>query len=127
MRVMQLPHIRAFVSSRLQGEITSHQGPTEEDLRPQSSITYTEILKLSKEIGKSASVRRTVVYIIYLLTYLLTYGAELFLRSRQLCSSSRTSQHFTEPEGLKPCSKEHSTGPYPKPYPSNPLHPILSL
>jgi hypothetical protein len=29
-------------------------------------------------------------------TYLLTYGAEPFLRSRQLCSHSRTSQHFME-------------------------------
>jgi hypothetical protein len=30
-------------------------------------------------------------------TYLLTYGAEPFLRSCQLCSYSRTSQHFMEP------------------------------
>jgi hypothetical protein len=38
----------------------------------------------------------------YLLTYLLTYGAEPFLRSHQLCSHSRTSQHFMEPEGCLP-------------------------
>jgi hypothetical protein len=31
--------------------------------------------------------------------YLLTYGAEPFLRSCQLCSPSRTPQHFMEPKG----------------------------
>jgi hypothetical protein len=50
-------------------------------------------------------------------TYLLTYEAEPFLRSRQLCSHPRTSQHFMEPEGSVPCSQE----------PSPPLVPILSL
>jgi hypothetical protein len=56
-------------------------------------------------------------------TYLLTYGAEPFLRSCRLRSPSRTPQHFMEPEGSIPCSQE----PYPEPYQSNPLHPILSL
>jgi hypothetical protein len=32
-----------------------------------------------------------------------------------------------EPEGSIPCSQEPSTGPYPEPYQSNPLHPILHL
>jgi hypothetical protein len=32
-----------------------------------------------------------------------------------------------EPEGSIPCSQEPSTGPYPEPYESNPLHPILFL
>jgi hypothetical protein len=32
-----------------------------------------------------------------------------------------------EPEGSIPSSQEPSTGPYPEPYQSNPLHPILSL
>jgi hypothetical protein len=50
----------------------------------------------------------------YLLTYLLTYGAEPFLRSHQLCSHSRTSQHFMEPEVSSPCSQEPSSGPYPE-------------
>jgi hypothetical protein len=58
--------------------------------------------------------------------YLLTYGAEPFLRSCQLCSPSRTPQHFMEPEGSIPRSQEPSTGPYPEPYQFNPLHPILS-
>jgi hypothetical protein len=31
------------------------------------------------------------------MTYLLTYGAEPFLRSCQLCSHSGTSQYFKEP------------------------------
>jgi hypothetical protein len=35
---------------------------------------------------------------------LLTYGTEPFLRSCQLCSPSRTPQHFMEPEGSIPCS-----------------------
>jgi hypothetical protein len=63
----------------------------------------------------------------YLLTYLLIYGTEPFLRSCQLCSPSGTSQLFMEPEGSIPCSQEPSTGQYPEPYQSNPLHPILSL
>jgi hypothetical protein len=61
------------------------------------------------------------------ITYLLTHGAEPFLRSCQLCSYSRTSQHFMEPEGSLLYSQETSTGPYPEPDQSNPYHPILSL
>jgi hypothetical protein len=49
----------------------------------------------------------------------LTRGAETFLRSRQLCSYSRTSQHFMEPEGSSPYSQEPSTGPYPEPVDPN--------
>jgi hypothetical protein len=56
----------------------------------------------------------------------LTHGAEPFLRSRQLCIYSRTSQHFMEPENSLPCTQEPSTGPYPQPDRSNPYHPILS-
>jgi hypothetical protein len=59
-------------------------------------------------------------------TYLLTYGAELFLRSHQLCSHSRTSQHFKEPEGSSPCSQEPSTGPYPEPDRSSPHNLVRS-
>jgi hypothetical protein len=59
--------------------------------------------------------------------YLLTYVAEPFLRSCQLCSHSRTSQHFMEPENSSPCSQEPSTNPYPEPDRSIPCHPILSI
>jgi hypothetical protein len=57
---------------------------------------------------------------------ILTYGAEPFLRSCQLCSHSTTSQHFKEPEGSSPCSQKPSTGPYPEPDRFSPYHPILS-
>jgi hypothetical protein len=55
-----------------------------------------------------------------------THGAEPFLRSWQLCSHSRTSQRFMEPEGSLPLSQETSTGPYPEPARSNLYPPILS-
>jgi hypothetical protein len=35
---------------------------------------------------------------------IITHEAEPFLRSCQLCSYSRTSQHFMQPEGSLPCS-----------------------
>jgi hypothetical protein len=56
----------------------------------------------------------------------LTYGAKPFLRSRQLCSHSKTSQHFMKPEGPLPCSQKPSTGPYPgaRLILSIPSHPI---
>jgi hypothetical protein len=56
---------------------------------------------------------------------LLIHGAEPFLRDCQLCSYSRTSQDFTEPEGSLPPSQEPSTGPYPEPDRSNPHHPMI--
>jgi hypothetical protein len=47
-----------------------------------------------------------------------TYGSQNLkplLRSRQLCSYSRTSQNFMEPEVSLPPLQEPSTGPYPEP------------
>jgi hypothetical protein len=69
---------------------------------------------------------RPIHYTATILTYLLTYGAEPSLRSCQLCSHSRTSQHFMEPEGSLPCSQNPSTGPYSEPDRSNPSH-FISL
>jgi hypothetical protein len=60
-------------------------------------------------------------------TCILVHGAEPFLRSRQLCSYSRTSQHFTEPESSLPCSKKPSTGRYHEPDQSSLYHPIPSF
>jgi hypothetical protein len=61
------------------------------------------------------------------ITYSLTYGAEPFFRSHQLCSHSRTSQHFVEPEGSSSCSQEPSNGPYPESDQPSPHHSILYL
>jgi hypothetical protein len=51
------------------------------------------------------------------------HEAQAFLRSHQLCSYSRISQHFVKPEGPLPCSQEPSTGPYPMPKQSSPYTP----
>jgi hypothetical protein len=56
---------------------------------------------------------------------LLTYFEPL-LRSCQLCSYLRTSQHFMEPEGSLPCSQEPSTGPHPQPNQSSPYYHTLT-
>jgi hypothetical protein len=44
-----------------------------------------------------------------LLTHSLTHGAEPFLRSYQLCSCSRISQHFMEPGGSLPCLRDYNS------------------
>jgi hypothetical protein len=51
------------------------------------------------------------------------HGDESFLRSCQLLSNSRISQHLVEPEGSLPCSEEPSSSPYPEPDRSSPYHP----
>jgi hypothetical protein len=59
--------------------------------------------------------------------YISLHGTVPFLRKRQLCSYSRISQHFMEPEGSLPCSQQPSTGPYPEPDQFSPCHSILPL
>jgi hypothetical protein len=54
----------------------------------------------------------------------ITHGAEPFLRSRQLCSHSRTSQHFMEPEASLPCSQDFPLVPILSQI--NPIHTIPS-
>jgi hypothetical protein len=54
----------------------------------------------------------------------LTHGAEPFLRSCQLCSYSRNSEQFMEPESSLPCSQEPSTIPILNQI--NPIHTIPS-
>jgi hypothetical protein len=58
-------------------------------------------------------------------TYLLTHGAEPFLKRRQLCSHSRTCQLFMETECSLPCSQEPSIVPILSHInPIQPSHPI---
>jgi hypothetical protein len=70
---------------------------------------------------------RSSVVCLHYYCYSFTHGAEPFPRSCQLCSHSRTSQHFMEPEGSLTCSQEPSTPPYSEPDQTNPSRPILSL
>jgi hypothetical protein len=60
-------------------------------------------------------------------TYLLTYGAEPFLRSCQLCNHPGNSQNFKEPEGSSPYSQDPYTCSYPESDSYSLYHPILSL
>jgi hypothetical protein len=59
---------------------------------------YEIMLNLSSEISQ-INFYDTHKTITTSLTHPLTHGAVPFLRSGQLCSYSRTSQHFMEPEG----------------------------
>jgi hypothetical protein len=81
-------------------------------------------------------VRNVIHLSTYLLTYLLPYVAEPFLRSGQLCSHSRTSQHFMQPECSLPCSQESSFSLFlfygkeflvPRPAPKQEDHPLSSV
>jgi hypothetical protein len=57
----------------------------------------------------------------------LIHASEPFLRSRQLCSYSRNSQHIMEPVDLLPRSQEPSTGHYTEPDRFSPYHPLQYL
>jgi hypothetical protein len=60
-----------------------------------------------------------------LMMWSLTHGAEPFVRSRKLCSYSKTSQHFMEPEGSLPCPQEPSTDLYLQPDRSSSYHSMV--
>jgi hypothetical protein len=90
-------------------------------------LRFAIAVRFISAVSVASSAQSAMLYQCDTYTYLLTYGAEPFLRSPQLWNPSRASQHFMEPEGSIPCSREPSTDPYPEPYQSNPLHPILSL
>jgi hypothetical protein len=66
------------------------------------------------------------VWCFIFLSKLQLHGAEPFLRSHQLCSYSRITQHCMEPGGSLPCSQGPSSGPYREPDQSSPYHPIVS-
>jgi hypothetical protein len=66
-------------------------------------------------------------FVLPVLTHSLTHGDEPYLRSCKLCSHSRTSQRFMEPDCSLPRSQEPSTSPDTQPDRSNPHHPILPL
>jgi hypothetical protein len=69
------------------------------------------ISKLSASIRVEENENTSILDIIHS----LTHGAEPFLRSCQLCSRSRSSQSFMEPEGSLPRSQEPSIVPHPEP------------
>jgi hypothetical protein len=64
------------------------------------TIPLFERAKTVRALGRAATVFGASVHS-------LTHGAEPFLRSRQLCSYSRTSQHFMEPGGSSPRPSIH--------------------
>jgi hypothetical protein len=78
------------------------------------TLTYKSLLKNSEDATLHSGLTNSL------------HGAESFLRSCQLLSYSRNSQHFMEAEGSLPYSQEPSTGSYPEPYQSSTYHPILS-
>jgi hypothetical protein len=81
-------------------------------------ITQCRTFKLSRRFG---SIYKLLLYGNIILHFSILLP---FLRSRQLCSCSRTFQHFMELEGSLPCSQEPSTGPYLSQI--NPVHITLS-
>jgi hypothetical protein len=94
----------------------------------QLKIQWSQVAYSKYDVSSKIVFRQTLLFAFLLLLckhYLLTSGAESFFRSRQLCSHSRTSQHFMEPEGSSPCSQEPHTGPCPEPDRSSTYHPIL--
>jgi hypothetical protein len=72
--------------------------------------------------------RKFTFFLSFFLSLFISFHhrAEPFLGNRRLCSYSRTSQHFMEPEGSSPCSQELSTALYPEPQGSSLYH-LLSL
>jgi hypothetical protein len=73
---------------------------------------FTELLPSNSSLHVSLLHNNGLCMVQYSLPLTHSWSWALF-RSRQLCSCSRTCQHFMEPEGSSPCSQEPSTGSYP--------------
>jgi hypothetical protein len=64
------------------------------------------------------------LFLFILLTYSRSWA---LLEEPSIVQPLKNYLALMEPGGSIPCSQEPSTGTYPEPYQSNPLHPILSL
>jgi hypothetical protein len=62
--------------------------------RPLNPFTASYTVEQPVKNANVYNVQRNITEHITILTYLLTYGAEPFLRSCQLCSHSENSQQF---------------------------------
>jgi hypothetical protein len=115
--------LQTFLTSALNGGARSASRPDSFNRRVKRFA-----FPLNKKLGQSLQLIMTLYRTQGLQPIIIiTHGAEPILRSCQLCSYLRTSQHFMEPEGSLQCSQEPSNGPYSEPDQSNPYHPIPSL
>jgi hypothetical protein len=72
---------------------------------------YQRMIHIPSPAINQTEQHRIVHSFVHSFIHSFIHGAESFLRSRKLCSYSRTPQHFMESEVTLPCSQEPSTGP----------------